>query len=107
MFYEEFWKVLRACIRKTSASIYFCISFFEETATHPDEEDRESIDKSDNEFSYSDDDSENRTLLIDNNSPKSKNEGSNTPSEERFFVFQGHIFFGGSVCDSLCRFTLN
>ena len=65
MFYEEFWKVLRACIRKTSASIYFCISFFEETATHPDEEDRESIDKSDNEFSYCDDENENRMLLIE------------------------------------------
>ena len=42
-------------------TIIFCISFFddsEETTTHTDEEDRESFDKSDNEFSYSDNDSE-------------------------------------------------
>ena len=37
------------------------MSFFDEldeTATHLDEEDRELLDESDNEFSYSDDDSE-------------------------------------------------
>ena len=35
-------------------------------------------------------------LLIDNNSPKSKNGGWNTPSEELFFIFQSFIcFFSG------------
>ena len=48
-------------LQKTSASVYFCISFFnnlDDTATYSDEEDGKLRDKSDNEFSCSDDGSE-------------------------------------------------
>ena len=60
-FTENFGKFQEHLFRKTPASVYFCISFFnnlDETATYPDEEDRELFDESDNEFSRSDDDSE-------------------------------------------------
>ena len=46
--------------RKTPVSVYSCISFFnnlDETAIYPDEEYRELLDESDNEFSCRDDDS--------------------------------------------------
>ena len=82
-------------------------SNLDETATYPDEEDRELLDESDNEFSCSDDDSETCVLLIDNNSPNSKNDGWNTLSEELFFIFQSFGFFGGSLCDFLHGFILN
>ena len=57
----NFGKFQEHLFRKTPASVYFCISFFnnlDETATYPDEEDRELLDESDNEFSCSDNDSE-------------------------------------------------
>ena len=46
--------------RKTPVSVYSCISFFNNldgTAIYPDEEYRELLDESDNEFSCGDDDS--------------------------------------------------
>ena len=60
-FTVNFGKFQEHLFRKTPASVYFCISFFnnlDETATYPDEEDRELLDESDNEFSCNDDDSE-------------------------------------------------
>ena len=59
--YVNFEKFQEHLFRKTPASVYFCISFFnnlDEAATYSDEEDRELFDESDNEFSCSDDDSE-------------------------------------------------
>ena len=59
--YVNFGKFQEHLFRKTPASVYFCISFFnnlDEAATYSDEEDRELFDESDNEFSCSDDDSE-------------------------------------------------
>ena len=56
----NFGKFQEHLFQKTPASIY-CISFFnnlDETTTYPDEEDRKLLDKSDNEFSCSDSDSE-------------------------------------------------
>ena len=44
----NFGKFQEHLFRKTPASVYFCISFFnnlDETATYPDEEDRELFDK--------------------------------------------------------------
>ena len=61
MFYGEFWEISGTPVPKTPASVFFCISFLnnlDETATYPDEEDRELLDESDNEFSCSDNDSE-------------------------------------------------
>ena len=57
----NFGKFQEYLFRKTPGSVYFCKSFFnnlDETATYPDEEDRELLDENDNEFSCSDDDSE-------------------------------------------------
>ena len=57
----NFGKFQEHLFRETPASDYFCMSFFnnlDETATYPDEEDRKLLDKSDNEFSCSDDESE-------------------------------------------------
>ena len=61
MFYGKFWEISGTPIWKNTCNVYFCISFFnnlDEAATYPDEEDRELLDESDNEFSCSDDDSE-------------------------------------------------
>ena len=57
----KFGKFQEHLFRKTPASVYFCISFFNdlnETATYTDEEDEQLLDESDNEFSCSDDGSE-------------------------------------------------
>ena len=57
----NFGKFQEHPFRETLTSVYFCMSFLnnlDETATYPDEEDRELLDESDNEFSCSDDDSE-------------------------------------------------
>ena len=47
----NFRKFQEHLFRKTPASVYFCISFFnnlDEAATYSDEEDRELFDESDN-----------------------------------------------------------
>ena len=57
----NFGKFQEHLFQKTPASVSFCISLFnnlDETATYPNEEDRELLDHSDNEFSCSGDDSE-------------------------------------------------
>ena len=56
----NFGKFQEYIFQKTHASFYL-LKFFsnlDETATCPNEEDRELLDKSDNEFSCSDDDSD-------------------------------------------------
>ena len=71
-FTVNFGKFQENLCRNTRARVYFCISFFnnlDETSTDPDEDDRELLDQSDNDFSCSDDDSETEFY----NSPKSKN----------------------------------
>ena len=90
--------------------IIFCISLFddsEETATHTDEEDRESFDKSDNEFSYSDNDSETECYYLIIIHPRAKTKDEIRRLKNISLYFRVISFFGGSVCDSLCRFTLN
>ena len=44
----NFWKFQEHLFRKTPASVYFCISFFnnlDESAAYPDEEDRDYLTK--------------------------------------------------------------
>ena len=75
----NFGKFQENLCRNTRASVNFCISFFnnlDETSTCPDEDDRDLLDESDNDFSCSDDDSfivNYKTEFY--NSPNSKNGG--------------------------------
>ena len=56
----NFGRFQKHLFRKTPVSVYSCISFsnnLDGTAIYPDEEYRELLDESDNEFSCDDDDS--------------------------------------------------
>ena len=61
MFYGEIWEISGTTISKNTCKrvlLYKIFNNLDEAATYPDEEDRELLDESDNEFSCSDDDSD-------------------------------------------------